>query len=90
MRVYTRRGEQFENSSIQEIEAFGGSSVMLWAGISNSGRTELVLINGTLTSQCYVDEILHPHVLPFLEAISQTAIFQDDNARPHRGKIALN
>ena len=90
MRVFRRKGERYENSNIQETEAFGGGSVMVWAGIAIGGRTELVLINGTLTSQRYVDEILRPHVLPFLGAIGPAAIFQDDNARPHRGRIAFN
>ena len=75
LRVFRRNGERYENSNIQETEAFGGGSVMVWACITIGGRTELVLINGTLTSQLYVDEILHPHVLPFLGAIGQTAIF---------------
>ena len=68
-----------------ETEAYVGGSVMVWGGISLNGRTELVIIDGNLTSQRYVDEILIPHVIPYLGAIGNNAIFQDDNARPTEG-----
>ncbi|GFW51709.1 hypothetical protein TNCV_1186411 [Trichonephila clavipes] len=38
-------------------------------------------MRGTLTGQRYVDDILQPHVGPFLNGLSG-AIFQQDNARP--------
>ncbi|GFX17654.1 uncharacterized protein TNCV_474541 [Trichonephila clavipes] len=39
-------------------------------------------MRGTLTGQRYVDDILRPHVRPFLNGLPW-AIFQQDNARPH-------
>ena len=90
VRVYRRRGERFEDDVIVETQAFGGGSVMVWAGVSLGGRTELIFVNGNLTSQRYVDEILRPYVLPYLGAIGENAIYQDDNARPHRGYTAMN
>ena len=33
------------------------------------------------------DEILRPHVVPFLRPVVNNGIFQDDNARPHRARI---
>ncbi|GFX67754.1 DDE_3 domain-containing protein [Trichonephila clavipes] len=39
-------------------------------------------MRGTLTGQSYVDDILRPHVGPFLNGLPG-AIFQQDNARPH-------
>ncbi|GFV60594.1 transposable element Tcb2 transposase [Trichonephila clavipes] len=44
-------------------------------------------MRGTLTGQRYVDDILRPHVGPFLNGISG-AIFQQDNARPHTARVA--
>ncbi|GFW53777.1 transposable element Tcb1 transposase [Trichonephila clavipes] len=41
-----------------------------------------VHIAGTLNSQCYISEELEPVVLPCLQGLV-TAIFQQDNARPH-------
>ncbi|GFV34403.1 DDE_3 domain-containing protein [Trichonephila clavipes] len=42
---------------------------------------------GTLTGQRYVDDILRPHVGPFLNGLPW-AIFQQDNARPHTARVA--
>ncbi|GFV09790.1 mariner Mos1 transposase [Trichonephila clavipes] len=41
---------------------------------------------GTLTGQRYVDDILRPHVGPFLSGLPG-AIFQQDNARPHTARV---
>ncbi|GFY21022.1 DDE_3 domain-containing protein [Trichonephila clavipes] len=41
----------------------------------------------TLTGQRYVDDILRPHVGPFLNGLPG-AIFQQDNARPHTARVA--
>ncbi|GFX32751.1 DDE_3 domain-containing protein [Trichonephila clavipes] len=44
-------------------------------------------MRGTLTGQRYVDNILRPHVGPFLNGLPR-AIFQQDNARPHTASVA--
>ncbi|GFV63017.1 DDE_3 domain-containing protein [Trichonephila clavipes] len=44
-------------------------------------------MRGTLMDQRYVDDILRPHVGPFLNGLSG-AIFQQDNARPHTARVA--
>ncbi|GFT57960.1 uncharacterized protein TNCV_2768671 [Trichonephila clavipes] len=50
-------------------------------------RSTLIVMRGTLTGQRYVDDILRPHVGPFLNGLPG-AIFQQDNARPHTARIA--
>ncbi|GFW66461.1 transposable element Tcb2 transposase [Trichonephila clavipes] len=44
-------------------------------------------MRGALTGQRYVDDILRPHVGPFLNGLP-AAIFQQDNARPHTARVA--
>ncbi|GFX43224.1 transposable element Tcb2 transposase [Trichonephila clavipes] len=44
-------------------------------------------MRGSLTGQSYVDDILQPHVGPFLYGLLG-AIFQRDNARPHTARVA--
>ncbi|GFW40298.1 DDE_3 domain-containing protein [Trichonephila clavipes] len=44
-------------------------------------------MRGTLTGQRYVDDILRPHVGPFLNGLPE-AIFQQDNARPRTARGA--
>ncbi|GFW60542.1 transposable element Tcb1 transposase [Trichonephila clavipes] len=56
-----------------------------WYWISLS-RTPLVRIAGTLNSQRYISEVLQPVVFPYLQGLA-TAIFQQDNARPHVARI---
>ena len=32
---------------------------MVWAGVSGNFKTDLVVINGTLTGQRYIDQVIH-------------------------------
>ncbi|GFT26708.1 transposable element Tcb1 transposase [Trichonephila clavipes] len=54
--------------------------------IGYHSRTPLVCIAGTLNSQRYISEVLEPVVLPYLHVLA-TAIFQQDNARPHVARV---
>ncbi|GFU73895.1 transposable element Tcb1 transposase [Trichonephila clavipes] len=60
--------------------------IMVWGGIGYDPRTPLVRIAVTLNSQRYISEMLEPVVLPYLQGLV-TAIFQQDNARPHMARI---
>ena len=60
-----------------------GSSVMVWEGISVTGRKSLVRINGNLNAQRYITEILTPHVRPFAQKMGQNFFLQQDSARAH-------
>ena len=87
IRVYRRRGKRNHDVNVREPDRYGGGSVMVWAAITTHGRTYLQFIDGNLPAQRYVDEIMRPMVLPFLGQIGRGAVFQDDNARPHRGRV---
>jgi len=60
---------------------------MVWAAMSGNHRTPLVFVDGNLTAQRYVDEILRPHLVPFMQAHPDLRIFQQDNARPHSARV---
>ncbi len=87
IRVWRRHGERFMDRHIQEVDAYGRGSVMVWAGISIGGKTDLIVIDGTLTALRYIEEVIRPNVIPYAGAIGDSFILQDDNARPHRGNI---
>ncbi|GFW90089.1 transposable element Tcb1 transposase [Trichonephila clavipes] len=57
--------------------------------IAYDSRSTLIVMRGTLTGQRYVNDILRPHVGPFLNGLPGT-IFQQDNARPHTARVAQN
>ncbi|GFV07157.1 transposable element Tc1 transposase [Trichonephila clavipes] len=63
--------------------------VRVWGAISFDSRPPLVVISGTLTAQRYVDDILRTVLLPFLLQYPGL-IFQQDNARPHASRVAIN
>uniref|UniRef100_A0AAZ3QJE3 Transposase Tc1-like domain-containing protein n=1 Tax=Oncorhynchus tshawytscha TaxID=74940 RepID=A0AAZ3QJE3_ONCTS len=66
IRVYRRRNERYTENCTLERDRFGGAgSVMVWGGVSQHHRTELV-IAGNLNAVRYREDILLPYVVPFL------------------------
>ena len=60
---------------------------MVWGGISYTGRTDLVVVNGNLTAARYMNQIVDPHIIPFLNANGPGFMLQQDNARPHVANV---
>jgi len=89
-RVWRRRGERYARCCIREFNRWGGPGVMVWAGITSQYRTPLVVIEGNLNAQRYVNEVLEPHLVPFMGAHPEIGIFQQDNARPHAARLTAN
>ncbi|GFX18034.1 transposable element Tcb1 transposase [Trichonephila clavipes] len=70
------------NSSVMHRHTGPTPGIMVWGDIGYHSRPPLVRITGTLNSQRYISEVLEPVVLPYLQGLA-TAIFHQDNARPH-------
>ena len=62
---------------------------MLWAGIHDDGKTDLVIVPGNLTAQKYCGGIIEPVVVPYLQQYN-VGIFQHDNASPHTARHTQN
>ncbi|GFS62771.1 hypothetical protein TNCV_3202021 [Trichonephila clavipes] len=60
--------------------------IMVWGGNGYHSRTPLIRIASTLNIQRYIYELLELVILPYLQGLA-TAIFQQDNARPHVARI---
>ncbi|GFT63605.1 DDE_3 domain-containing protein [Trichonephila clavipes] len=60
---------------------------MVWGAIAYDNRSTLIVMRVSLTGQRYVDDILRPHVGPFLNGFPWE-IFQQDNAHPHTASVA--
>ena len=90
-RVWRMPNERFAPVCVAEHDRFGGGSVMVWAGISAQGKTDLhVIDNDTLKALRYVNEILDVYVRPYADAVGENFILMDDNARAHRDRINIS
>ena len=59
IRVYRRRNELYTEACTLERDQFGdGGSVIVWGGVSQHHRTELVVIAGNLNALRYREDIL--------------------------------
>ena len=77
IRVFRRRGERFADNCLIERDRFGGGSVMVWDGIMGRRKTNLIVVQGNLNAQGYINQILQP----------EAAILMHDNARPYVARI---
>lgn len=84
-RVYRRQGERNAPNCVAEVQAHGGGSVMVWGGIRGENKSPLVIVMGNMTAQRYIDQVLRPVVLPFLQNHPGT-LFQHDNAPAHSAR----
>ena len=89
VRVYRRRNERFADCCIRERERLGGGGVMVWGGIMGGVKTDLVIVQGHLNAQGYIN-ILNNHLLPFIQTHGPGITFQQDNATPHTARITNN
>ncbi|GFS82441.1 transposable element Tcb2 transposase [Trichonephila clavipes] len=87
IRVWRRPGERYNPPPTLLRHTAGTAGVMVWGAIAYDSRSTLIVTRGTSTGQRYVDDILRPHVGPFLNGLPG-AIFQQDNARPPIARVA--
>ena len=59
---------------------------MVWGGIMGRRKTNLIVVQGNLNAQGYINQILQPEAVPFLQR-HEPAILMQDNARPHLARI---
>uniref|UniRef100_A0AAZ3PR33 Tc1-like transposase DDE domain-containing protein n=1 Tax=Oncorhynchus tshawytscha TaxID=74940 RepID=A0AAZ3PR33_ONCTS len=86
IRVYRRRNERYTEACTLERDRFGGAGpVMVFGGVSQHHRTELVVIVGNLNAVRYKKDILLPHVVPFLQ-VHPDMTLQHDNATSHTAR----
>ena len=86
IRVFRRRGERFADNCLIEKDRFGGGSVLAWGGIMGRRKTNLIVVQGSLNAQGYINQILQREAVPFLQRHGP-AILMHDNARAHVARI---
>ncbi|UYV68580.1 ASS1 [Cordylochernes scorpioides] len=87
VRVWRRRGERSNPAAIVERPTVRQRGIMVWGAIAYDSRSPLLRIQGTMTAQRYVDHVLRPVTLPYLQGVPN-ALYQQDNARPHTARIS--
>ncbi|GFW75849.1 transposable element Tcb2 transposase [Trichonephila clavipes] len=86
--IWREHGTRFEPRNITERHHFPSRGVMVFAGITMDGRTDLHFFDtGSVTAQRYRDEVLEPYVRLFRGAVGPDFIFMDDNAPCHRAVL---
>ncbi|UYV64615.1 hypothetical protein LAZ67_3001324 [Cordylochernes scorpioides] len=87
VRVWRRRGERSNPAAIVESPTVRQRGIMVWGAIAYDSRSPLLRIQGTMTAQRYVYDVLRPVTLPYLLGVPN-ALYQQDNARPHTARIS--
>ena len=86
IQVFRRRGERFADNCLVERDRIGGGSVIVWGGIMGRRKTNLIVVQGNRNPQEYINQILQPEAVPFLQRHGP-AILMHDDARPHVARI---
>ena len=60
---------------------------MVWGGISDTDKTALIVMEGHITAQQYITDVLEPVIVPRSDNHGQDFILMDDNATPHRARV---
>ena len=65
---------------------------MVWRCISHDCKLDLVTIQGNLTGDQYIRDVLQPVVVPLFDnhPLATRPVHMDDNARPHRSRACSN
>ncbi|GFW01197.1 transposable element Tcb2 transposase [Trichonephila clavipes] len=79
--IWREQRTRYHQSNTVERHSYRGGGILVWAGISLGGHTDLhVFHGGTVTGLRYRDEALDPYVRPYAAAIGNDFILMDDNA----------
>lgn len=82
-------GSRYDPQYIREVNRQGRCCLMIWGAVTYNGLLDLVVINGRLNKDNYINDILIPKVLPYKEG-NPNVIFMQDGAAPHRAIVVKN
>ena len=72
--VWRRCREELLEDCIEEVDGYGGGSIMVWAGISTNSKTDVKIIHGGfLTAVRYTVEILEQKLCNMLPGLEMTS-----------------
>lgn len=86
VRVRRRQGERLIDACIQPTDGNRGPSVMVWGAIHHGGKSDLIVLDGTMNRHRYI-RILQDHMLPWARAtFGRNFVYVQDNAPPHKAR----
>lgn len=77
---------RYDDRYIREVNRQGRCRIMVWGAITHERMFDLVVINGNLTKDKYISDILVPVVRPYHD-LNQNMIFQHDGASAHTANV---
>lgn len=86
--VRRRPGERRNLQFFQQRHTALTRGVMVWGAICHGSRSPLVIIPGTLDANRFINHVLRPVLIPYLQELVNP-IFQQDNARPHTARVTI-
>jgi hypothetical protein len=83
MRVWRHKNTAYTPRNIQPTVPYGGGSVMVWGCISHDCKLDLITIQGNLTGDQYIRDVLQPVVVPNFDnhTLATMPVYMDDNAQ---------
>jgi hypothetical protein len=90
VRVWRHSEKRYLQGTPEEKVPFGGGFIMVWGGLTLNGRTELLIREESMTARKYIDKVLEPQLVPFVDNVGSELILQQDNVRPHLAKVVQN
>ena len=88
MRVWRHKNTAYTPKNIQPTVPYGGGSVMVWGCFSHDCKLDVVTIQGKLTGDQYIRDLLQPVVVPHFDnhPLTTRPVYMDDNAKPRRSR----
>lgn len=62
---------------------------MVWGAISSTFKSQLVICNGNMNADRYINQVIRPVILPMFQQRNGLT-FMQDNAPPHKARVTMN